>query len=167
MSIRTINTDSGRFRRTGRTAAAWQAAAVVVGAGVLACNPSSARPPFVPFVNAVIDTILAAPEPVLEALAARLGDDSITLRTVSVRDGFLETGTVNAVGDVATEPVTLRAWVDPVPGRRARLTVEVVRQWTPDPSRPVRDRERMVGPAHPVRLYLRRVLADLEDRFRG
>lgn len=158
-------------QRLGAAGAGWTAA-LAVGAWA-ACAPGTARPPFRPLPQAVIDTLSAPPEVVIREVQARIADEGVRVRTFEVVDGFLETDWVTIVpeenGGADLKPhervVRFRFWADPVVGQRAKLTSEVVHRRTLDPSLPERLVEIMVPSDHDARKILERVLGAVRQQF--
>lgn len=123
-----------------------------------ACSPTTTRPPFAPFPEALRAIIDASPADVTTATRDLLTADSIRVRFVNTRDAFLET-------EEFAGTMRLRFWADPdVPGK-SRVTIEAVYRPIADPSRTGRDLERAapVGSAGQQRAV--RLLEALKEKL--
>ena len=125
---------------------------------VVACTPTTTRPPFAPIPEALHAVINGRPADVTQAARELLKADTIPVRFVSLRDAFLETAEFAGTHRV-------RLWADPdVPGK-SRVTIEAVYRPLEDPSRTHRDLERAAPPGSPGRLRAERLLAALKDKL--
>lgn len=132
----------------------------------IGCNPSTARPPFPPFRTSVVDTIGTDPEEVIAVVRARFAEDSLGINVFHERDGFVETVALDYPAATGRQQrVVIRVWADPLVGNRTILTGEIAYEWTADPSRIPRDRERAVGADHPARTYLRDAFRTIRNLF--
>jgi hypothetical protein len=140
----------------------------------LACRPSTTRPPITPYPEAAGSEVrLPVPE-ATRRLAEALRADSIPVRTVRLRDGYIETrwflartGRRPAGRPLGTGVVRIRAWADPARPGSAQLTVETLYRPLVDPSLPERELEREVPRGHPVAIRVEGVLKKLVDRYGG
>lgn len=132
-----------------------------IGLGALllvACTPSTTRPPFAPIPEALHAVINARPADVTQAAHELLTADTIAVRFVSLQDAFLET-------DEFAGTQRLRLWADPdVPGK-SRVTIEAVYRPVEDPSRTRRDLERASPPGSPGQLRAVKLLAALKEKL--
>ena len=125
---------------------------------VVACTPTTTRPPFAPIPEALHAVINGRPADVTQAARELLKADTIPVRFVSLRDAFLETAEFAGTH-------RLRLWADPdVPGK-ARVTIEAVYRPTQDPSRTRRDLERAAPTGSPGQLRAQQLLAALKDKL--
>lgn len=148
--------------KTERTTSALAISLLV--AAVLGCNPSTARPPFFPFRPSAIDTVAATMGEAIEAVRLRLMADSVPVHRFDREDGYLETEWIQFEEvDGPRGNVVIRLWADPILGQRVRLTAEVAYEWTRDPSRIQRDRERSAPVDHPARTYIINTMRAVRD----
>jgi hypothetical protein len=149
------------------------------GLGLLAaatsCQPNTTRPPFPPVPEAAGTEVRLPVPQATQRLAEALKADSIPVRKVRIRDGYMETGWFAtatrrpAAGAQAIGPkvVRVRAWADPARPGSSQLTVEIVYRPLRDPSLPDRELEREVAPDHPVALKVVATLQRLVQRYGG
>ena len=140
-----------------------------------ACSPTTTRPDFRPLPLARVARIYARPQQVIPVLATMIAAESLRVRQVSVRDGYVETDWYDtrthrsvqndaAVKDLP-HSVKVRCWADPyVPGQTL-LTLEVAYRTRHDPSRAGRDLEILVGEKQPGDTLAERILAQLKQQF--
>jgi hypothetical protein len=139
------------------------------------CQPNTTRPPFLPVPEAAGTEVRLSVPQATQRLAEALKADSIPVRKVQTRDGYIETGwfaTASrraAAGRRAIGPgiVRVRAWADPARPGSSQLTVETIYRPLRDPSLPDRELEREVRPDHPVALKVVAVLQGLVQRYGG
>ncbi len=105
-------------------------------------------------------------------LAQALREDTIPVRRVELRDGYIESPWFDSRTmrptrrrPVGTEVVRIRAWADPARPGGTRLTVETLYQPVADPSLPARELEREVPRDHPTARKVEGVLARLAERY--
>jgi hypothetical protein len=148
------------------------------GLGLLAtaaaCQPNTTRPPFGPVPEAAGTEVRLPVPQATQRLAEVLKADSIPVRKVRVRDGYLETGWFTAgsrrtAGGRVAGPrvIRLRAWADPARPGSSQLTVETVYRPLRDPSLPDRELEQEVPLDHPVALKVVAALQQLVQRYGG
>jgi hypothetical protein len=142
---------------------------------VSACSPTTTRPDFKPFPQALTAVLTAPPArvvPVVDSLVEALG---VRVRRASAVDGYLETDWYDteakqSFGDPQHVPnlqrtVKLRCWADPyVPGETT-FTVEVVYRPRVDPSRVERDLEVVPPDSTPGRELARHLLDEVKKRI--
>jgi hypothetical protein len=149
--------------------------AILAGAlAVVACYPTTTRPPFQPVPAAQILEIELPVDRATTALAVLLDHDSIPIRRTEPRDGWLETGWFDVhtmqptsrrvLGDSV---VRVRAWIDPSRPNHSNLTVETVYRPLADPSRPGRELEQQVPAGNPVAGRVALVLSELARTYGG
>lgn len=148
-----------------------------LGFGVVlaGCQPNTTRPPFPPLPQAAgTEVRLAVPE-ATRRLAEALRTDSIPIRRIQPRDGYIETPWFDAATrrplrhrrPIGTGAVRIRAWADPARPGSTQLTVETLYRPLVDPSLPERELEREVLPTHPVAVKVEAALRQLVQRFGG
>lgn len=142
---------------------------------LLACNPTTTRPPFSPHPQAPFTWVDAPPATVAAAAAEWLETKGVRVAYVSQVDAFVETAWYDAErgqslagsgwsgGPLAT--VRLRVWADPGPPGASRVTVEPVYRPMRDPSLPPRDVEVLVPNGHAGAALAQELLAALVERF--
>jgi hypothetical protein len=140
----------------------------------VACRPNTTRPPFPPLPEAAgTEVRLSVPE-ATRRFAEALRADSLPVRKVELRDGYLETRWFDAATKrptqgrpTGTKVVRIRAWADPARPGSSQLTVETLYRPLADPSLPERELEREVAPDHAVALKMVALLKQLVDRYGG
>jgi hypothetical protein len=140
-----------------------------------ACQPNTTRPSFLPVPEAAGTEVRLPVPQATQRLAEALKADSIPVRKVRIRDGYMETGWFAtatrrpAAGARVLGPrvVRVRAWADPARPGSSQLTVETVYRPLRDPSLPDRELEREVAPDHPVALKVVAALQQLVQRYGG
>jgi hypothetical protein len=108
-------------------------------------------------------------------LAEALKADSIPVRKVKLRDGYIETPWFDAGsgrvtgqrGPTGPGVVRIRAWADPARPGSSQLSVETLYRPRADPSLPSRELERQVSRNHPVAKKVEAELEALVKRFGG
>jgi hypothetical protein len=138
------------------------------------CQPNTTRPPFTPVPEAAGTEVRLPVPQATQRLAEALKADSIPVRKVQTRDGYMETGwfstaTRRGASGRALGPgvVRIRAWADPARPGSSQLTVETVYRPLRDPSLPDRELEREVAPDHPVALKVVAALQRMVQRYGG
>ena len=123
-----------------------------------ACTPTTTRPLFAPFPEALHAVINAPPGVVTDSARAMLIADTVPVRFVSTPDAWLETREFAGTYRV-------RLWADPDAPGKARVTIEAVYRPAEDPSRTERDLERAAPPGSPGQLRAERLLAALKEKL--
>ena len=144
-------------------------------AAAAACQPNTTRPSFLPVPEAAGTEVRLPVREATQRLAEALKADSIPVRKVQIRDGYLETGWFATAGRRPMAPrqaigpgvVRVRAWADPARPGSSQLTVETIYRPLRDPSLPDRELEREVRPDHPVAIKVVAVLQGLVQRYGG
>ena len=142
--------------------------ALVLCLAAAACRPETTRPSFPP-VRGAPTAGIALPVPTATRL---LGDllraDSIPIRRLEPRDGFLESPWIDTLGWRSTtrrilggRVVRVRAWVDPTRPGHSQITVETLYRPLADPSLPERELDEQVPPDHPAG----KLVADILERL--
>jgi len=152
-----------------RSAAVWLLSAVI------ACQPNTSRPSFTPLPEAAQTEIRLPVGDATRSLADALKADSIPLRRVVLRDGYVESNWFYskslrpAVGHRPLGPgvVRVRAWADPARPGSSQLSVETSYRPVADPSLPERELDRQVPRNHPISVKMEEVLKQLVQRYGG
>jgi hypothetical protein len=149
-------------------------ALVLAVPGLLACQPATTRPTFLPLPEAETVEIRISPLEATRRLAEVMQADSIPPARIELRDGFIEshwfdssTGKATRRRPIGTSVVRVRAWADPGRPGFALLTVETVYRPLADPSLPERELEREVPKEHPVAGKVHSALEDMLKRYGG
>lgn len=137
-----------------------------------ACQPATTRPPFAPLPEAAGSELrLSVPE-ATRRLAEALRADSIPVRRVERRDGYLEspwfdaaTGRPTSRRPVGPGIVRVRGWADPARPGSTQLTVETLYRPLIDASLPERELEREVRRDHRVARKVDSALVRLVQRY--
>jgi hypothetical protein len=152
--------------------AAGRHAAVLLMLAVTACQPYTTRPSFGPLrgaAEAVVDLDVAKATTVL---AEQLRSDSIPVRRVEPKDGYLETEWFSALTGQPTRErvlgdsiVRVRGWVNAYGKERGSIKVETAVRPLANPSLPPRDLDRQAPIDNPVAMRVATVLADMAKRY--
>jgi hypothetical protein len=141
---------------------------------LVACQPNTTRPAFVPLPEAAATEVRLPVRDAIRHLANDLKTSSIPIRTVRIRDGYLETGWFSsrtgrptAGRPLGAGTVRLRAWVDPARPGSSLLSVETAYRPLADPSLPERELDRQVPRDHPVARKVTEVLKKMVERYGG
>ena len=145
---------------------------LTVGALVLGCKATTTRPYFPPLTGAPQTEIELSVRDATEALADVLRSDTLPLRRVEPRDGFIETDWFNARDKqvahgrrLGADVVQVRAWVDPSRPGHSRVVIETVFRPMADPSLSSRDLDRQVPPDHPIGRRMSEVVTELAKLY--
>jgi hypothetical protein len=141
---------------------------------IAGCQPNTGRPIFTPVPEAAGTEVRLPPREATQRLAEALRADSVPVRKVLVRDGYLETNWFSSKTrrpprgrPLGPGTVRVRAWADPARPGSSQVTVETIYRPFVDPSLPERELERQVPRAHPVALRVEEVLRKLVERYGG
>lgn len=145
------------------------------GLVLIGCQPNTGRPPFAPLPESARTEIRLSAREATRHLAEELRADSIPVRKILLRDGYLEstwfdgrTGSpVARRRPIGAGTVRVRAWADPARPGSSLLAVETSYRPLADPSLPERELERQVPPTHAVAVKVEAVLRKLVERFGG
>jgi hypothetical protein len=150
----------------------WRLVVLFLGA-TAACTPATTRPAFLPRPEALgAELRLTVPE-ATRRLAESLRADSIPVRTVRLRDGYIETPwfasrtgrPVRGQQPVGRGTVRVRAWADPARPGSTQLMVETLYRPVADPSLPERELERQVPADDPAAKKVQAALGRLVERY--
>jgi hypothetical protein len=105
---------------------------LATGLAVAACQPNTSRPGFAPLPEAAATEVRLPVRDATRYLADALRADSIPIRRVMLRDGYLESNwfyskskrTVRYRRPLGPEIVRVRAWADPARPGSSQLSVE-------------------------------------------
>jgi hypothetical protein len=150
----------------------------VVAAAAAACGANNVRPKFEPFMDAVVDTIPALPDVVVDSLAIVLTQRGFQIARVAASEGFLETKWFDLNADRSggtytlhpDQVIRLRFFADPGRNNGTVLRSEAAYRPRLDPSLPDRVAEAMVPVDHRGDSLLQSVLDQLRrpaDRVRS
>jgi hypothetical protein len=142
--------------------------------GAAACQPNTTRPGFVPLPEAAGTEIRLVPREATRQVAEALRASAVPVRTIRLRDGYLETGWFDVQSGrqtrrrpLGTRTVRVRAWADPARPGSSQLTVETTYRLRVDPSLPERELDRQVSKTHPVAVKVEGILKKLVERYGG
>jgi hypothetical protein len=145
---------------------------VTLGIAVAACQPATSRPPFTPLPEAASQELRLSVREATRRLAEALRADTIPIRRIELRDGYIEspwfdarTGRPTGRRPVGPGVVRVRAWADPARPGSALLTIETLYRPLTDPSLPSRELEREVARDHRVARKVEGVLERLVKRY--
>jgi hypothetical protein len=151
-----------------------RAASLGIAGALVACQPATTRPPFPPVPEAAITEMRLPAGEATRLLAEAFQADSMPMRRVVVRDGWLETSWFDASTgrrtsrrQLGVNTVRVRAWADPTHPGNSKVTVETIYHPLADPSLPERELDRQVPREHPVAIKVRAALEDLVKRYGG
>ena len=131
-----------------------------------ACIPTTTRPAFAPYPEALHAVLNATPARVTEEAKTWLVAQGAAVEHASTMDGFLETGWYDAKDSTATPiRVKIRLWADPDVPRKSRVTVEAVYRPIEDPSRTARDLERAAPETSAGQRLVERLLKALSEKL--
>ena len=155
-----------------RGATGWpRSAAMLMLAGLLACDPSTTRPQLAPTPESRSTEMRAAAPKAIESLARALQADSVPVRRIEPRDGWLDTGwyhyddgTPARSRESGADIVRVRAWAEPSRVRHVFLWVQAERRPRFDPSRPEGDLLEALPDDHPLAQTVTAVLAAIGER---
>jgi hypothetical protein len=141
----------------------------------LACDPNTTRPGLVPLPDAAGTEVRLPPREATRNLAEALRADSVPIRRVAIRDGYIESGwfdvrsrrPASARQAIGQGVVQVRAWTEPARPGSSQLVVETTYRPMVDPSLPQRELERQVPRNHPVAVDVEGVLRRLVERYGG
>lgn len=140
--------------------------------GLQACAATTSRPYYQPLPTAAVAEIeLGIPE-ATRALAEAMAKDSITLSIIREKDGYidsgwLDAGTLEHTGErpMGAGVVRVRAWVNPAKQFWSELSVEAAFRPMADPSRPERELDRPLPEEHPLQKRLSGVIQKLIVKY--
>ena len=113
---------------------------------IAACQPETTRPAFTPLPEAAATEVRLTVKDATRRLADALKADSIPIRKIQIRDGYLESNWFDAKSKrpvsgprhLGPEAVRVRAWIDPARPGSSQLSVETSYRQLVDPSLPDR-----------------------------
>ena len=137
-----------------------------------ACAATTSRPYYQPLPSAAVAEIeLEIPE-ATRALAEALAVDSIALSTIREKDGYIDSGWLDAgtLEHTGARPlgagvVRVRAWVNPAKQFWSELSVEATFRPMADPSRPERELDTPLPEDHPLQKRIGNVIQKLIVQF--
>ena len=139
---------------------------------LVGCHATTTRPFFAPVTGAAQAQIELGVKATTAEIAEVLRSDSLPVRRVEVRDGFVETDWFDATTKQksTTRPlgpnvVQVRVWVDPYRSSFSKVTLETVYRPVADPSRTNRDLEQQVRLDHPVAKRMTQILKEMASLY--
>jgi hypothetical protein len=144
-------------------------------AATAACQPNTSRPGLSPLPEAAGTEVRLPVKDATRFLADALRADSIPIRRVMLRDGYLESNwfyakskrPVRGRRPLGPGVVRVRAWADPARPGSSQLSVETSYRLLVDPSLPERELDRQVPRNHPIGVKVEDALKRLVDRYGG
>lgn len=138
-----------------------------------ACGSVNVRPHARPLPDAAVDTLLVAPDTLIETAARLVNRAGMRFAAYSPVEGYLETHWFDAerrrpVSGASLDvrrAVRFRFFADSVGLGLTQLALEAVVRRVVDPSLPPREAEMMVPPAHPGFELLTSMRDSLRARF--
>jgi hypothetical protein len=137
-----------------------------------ACQPTTTRPSFTPLPEAAGSELRLRVREATRRLAEALRADTIPIRRIELRDGYLESPWFDTRNGRPTKRrpsgpgvVRVRAWIDPARPGSSQLTVETLYRPVMDPSLPTRELERQVARDHRTARKVEGVLGRLVQRY--
>jgi hypothetical protein len=148
---------------------------LALGVAAAACQPNTSRPGFDPLPEAAGTEVRLPVKDATRYLADALRADSIPIRRVMIRDGYLESNwfysktkrPVQGHRPLGPGIVRVRAWADPSRPGSSQLSVETSYRLLADPSLPGRELDRQVPRNHPIGKEVEAALKQLVDRYGG
>ena len=138
----------------------------------LSCRATTARPYYEPLPAAAVGEIELDIPAATRALAEALALDSIALRVIKERDGFIDSGWLDAATlehttarPLGPQVVRVRAWVNPAKQFWSELVIEASYRPLTDPSRPERELDAPLPENHPLQRRIGGVLRGLIQRY--
>jgi hypothetical protein len=146
-----------------------------IAAVAAACQPNTSRPGFTPLPEAAGTEVRLPVKDATRYLADALRADSIPIRRVMLRDGYLESNwfyakskrAVRGRQPLGTGMVRVRGWADPARPGSTQLSVETSYRPLIDPSLPGRELDRQVPRNHPIGVQVEAALKQLVQRYGG
>ena len=146
----------------------------LVGAGLIACQPGTTRPPYPPVPEAASTEVRLAPREATRLLAEALQADSIPTTRIDLRDAWFETSWFDAATGqhtgnrpIGSGVVRVRAWADATHPGNSKVFVETLYRPVADASVPDRELDRQVPRDHPVAIKVRAALQNLVKQYGG
>jgi hypothetical protein len=142
---------------------------------LLACDPATSRPSFLPLPQADTLVLKGQPGQVAGEAASWLTAQGIVVERWSDKDAYVETAWYDTTAKRATKgegdlnrllsSVKIRGWADPGAPGQTRLTLELVYRPFYDPSQPPRDREVPLMEKGGARAIVDSLMAALKKRL--
>lgn len=139
---------------------------------LLSCRATTARPSYLPLPAASVGEVELDVPAATRALAEALAVDSIALRVIKERDGFIDSSWLDAVTlehsaarPLGSDVVRVRAWVNPAKQFWSELVIEASYRSMADPSRPERELDVPLPEDHPLQRRIGGVLRKLIERY--
>lgn len=151
--------------------------ALLAAVAVVACNPASSRPAFLPYPEDVSVLLTGTVPAIASAVGGWMESQGMHTEWINADDGFVESTWYNTdthqstagTGDLGAVMATfkVRVWVDPDAPGKSKMTVEAVYRPNLDPSRPERDLERSAPPGSGGAVLVQRLIDEMQSKFGG
>jgi hypothetical protein len=131
------------------------------------------RPNYGPVPGSVAFIVEALPDAVTRAASEEIQHAGLQLLYSAAPEGYIETQWYSLITRTSSldpdmhdleHSIKVRFFCDPTAGK-TRVVAEVVTSFAMDPSRPVREMERMAPEGHPGREVLTQILDRLKRRY--
>ncbi len=139
---------------------------------VVGCAATTSRPYFDPLPSAAVAEIELSIASATRALAEAMARDSIALGNIKEKDGYLDSGWLDAatLEHTVARPlgagvVRVRAWIKPAKQFWSELSVEATFRPIEDPSRPERELDAPLPEDHPLQKRLGALIQKLIVEF--
>ena len=137
-----------------------------------ACRATTSRPYFQPLPTASVAEVELSIPDATRALSEAMARDSIALGTIREKDGYIDSGWLDAktlertgARPLGTDVVRVRAWVNPSKDFWSELVIEASYRVMEDPSRPERELDRQLPDDHPLQRRLAGVIRTMIERY--
>ncbi len=139
---------------------------------VAACRATTGRPYFTPLPSAPTAEVELDIPAATRALSETLARDSVFLGTIKEKDGYIDSGWLDATTlertsrrPLGPDVVRVRAWVNPSKEFWSELVVEATYKAMEDPSRPERDLETVLPDDHPLQKRVAGVIRKMIEQY--
>jgi hypothetical protein len=137
-----------------------------------ACRATTSRPTYVPLPTAVVAQVELGIPAATRALAEAMAKDSIALSNIREKDGFIDSGWLDArtlehtgARPLGRNVVRVRAWINPDKLNWSQLVVEGTYRPMDDPSRPERELDVPLPDDHPLQKRLGDVIRKMIEQY--
>lgn len=136
------------------------------------CRATTARPYYQPLPTAAVAEVELSIPDATRALSETMARDSIALAIIKEKDGYIDSGWLDATTlehttarPLGTDVVRVRAWVNPSKDFWSELVVEASYRVMDDPSRPERELDRELPDDHPLQRRLAEVIRKMIEQY--
>ena len=137
-----------------------------------ACRATTSRPTFEPIPTSVRGEVELRIPAATRLLAEALAKDSIAFSFIHERDGYLDSGWLDAATlektgarPLGRDVVRVRAWVNPAKQFWSELVVEATYRAMSDPSRPERELDVALPGDHPLQKKIVGVIRRMVEQY--